>query len=75
MIGQVIFNDQNDAQAALPYLEAAAAAKPDWPPVHVKLGYVYVNLGDNAKAKAAFSKALELDPANAEAKSMLEMFK
>lgn len=75
MVGQVIFNDQNDAQAALPYLEAAAAAKPDWAPVHVKLGYVYVNLGDNAKAKAAFSKALELEPGNAEAKSMLEMFK
>jgi tetratricopeptide (TPR) repeat protein len=74
ILGQIIFNEKNDAQGALSYLEAAAAAKPDWAAVQLKLGYVYVNLGDNAKAKAAFQKALELEPGNAEAKSMLEMF-
>ena len=75
VLGQVIFNQKNDAQAALPYLVAAVEAKPDWAAAQIKLGYVYVNLGDNAKAKAAFEKAIELEPTNAEAKSMLEMFK
>jgi tetratricopeptide (TPR) repeat protein len=76
MVGQLLFDRSNDAQGALPYLQAAASAKPDWAPVYLKLGYVQVNLGNNAEAKAAFQKYLELNPTAADAadvKAMVDM--
>lgn len=60
MSGTILFDIKGDAQAAQKYLEAAAVAKPDWAPVQAKLGYVYINVGDNPKAKAAFQKIWNL---------------
>jgi tetratricopeptide (TPR) repeat protein len=74
IVGQILF-ERGEAEEARRYLEAATQAKPDWAPPYVKLGYVHVNLGNDAQAKKAFETALALDPGNAEAKSMLEMFR
>lgn len=52
------------ARAAAQRLESLS---PEDAPSHVALGRVYLLLGENAKAQAAFARALKIDPANIDA--------
>jgi tetratricopeptide (TPR) repeat protein len=60
-VGEIYFSNQalDDAQH---YFELAAQIKPDWPDPYLKLGYVFLNKADNAKAIENFEKFLTLEP-------------
>jgi Tfp pilus assembly protein PilF len=60
-VGEIYFSNQN-LDEALRYFELAAGIKPGWPDPFLKLGYVYLNKVDNAKAIENFEKFLELEP-------------
>ena len=45
----------------------AIQSRPDWPEPHVKRARAYLALNDGAKAYAAFARAADLDPSNADA--------
>src|SRR5437763_2370104 len=48
-------------------LEAVVASHPDYADAYNSLGVVYSRLGQHDRARAAFSKVLELDPTSATA--------
>ncbi|MGB7294296.1 MAG: tetratricopeptide repeat protein [Candidatus Aminicenantales bacterium] len=52
------------AEEAIRYYEMAVLLQPDSPKVYLKLGYAWLNRGDNAKAVEAFKKVLEVAPAD-----------
>lgn len=60
-VGEIFFSNQGLDQA-IRYFELAAQIKPTWPDPFLKLGYVYLNKGDNAKAAENFEKFLALEP-------------
>lgn len=64
-VGEILFSNQKTDEA-LRYFELAAQIKKDWPKPYYKLGFVYLNKGDYAKALDCFNKFITLDPANAE---------
>jgi lipoprotein NlpI len=47
---------------ALKYFDLAVKIRPDWPDPYLKLGYVYLNKADMAKAIEKFEKFLTLEP-------------
>src|SRR5688572_15162810 len=53
---------RGDMTAALRACQQAIALAPDHAPAHLLLGAVYVNLQKKEEAKAAFRKAIALDP-------------
>ncbi|HSA95501.1 MAG TPA: tetratricopeptide repeat protein [Acidobacteriota bacterium] len=60
-VGEIFFSNQGLDQA-IRYFELAAQIKPTWPDPYLKLGYVYLNKADNAKAAENFEKFLALEP-------------
>ena len=60
-VGEICFSSQN-LDDALKYFDLAAQIKPDWPDPYLKLGYVYLNKADTAKAIEKFEKFLTLEP-------------
>lgn len=52
----------NKSDEALQYYQLAAQIKPDWSEPHVKVGYVWLNKGDIAKAIDSFNMFLKLAP-------------
>jgi tetratricopeptide (TPR) repeat protein len=73
-VGELLFSNQK-IDEAIRYLELATQIKEDWPKPYLKLGYVYLNKGDFAKALENFNTFLSLDPENPEApqvKSIIE---
>lgn len=73
-VGELLFSNQK-IDEAIRYLELATQIKKDWPKPYLKLGYVYLNKGDFAKALENFNTFLSLDPENPEApqvKSIIE---
>ena len=60
-VGEIFFSNQGLDQA-IRYFELAAQIKPSWPDPFLKLGYVYLNKADNAKAAENFEKFLALEP-------------
>lgn len=60
-VGEIYFSNQNPDEA-LKYFDIASQIKPEWPDPYLKLGYVYLNKGDNASAVAKFEKFLSLEP-------------
>jgi len=59
-VGEIYFSNQS-LDEALRYFELAAGIKPGWPDPFLKLGYVYLNKADNAKAIENFEKFLALE--------------
>ncbi len=73
-VGELLFSNQK-IDEAIRYLELATQIKKDWPKPYLKLGYVYLNKGDFAKALENFNAFISLDPENPEAaqvKSIIE---
>ncbi len=73
-VGELLFSNQQ-VDEAIRYLELAVRIKKDWPKPYLRLGYVYLNKGDFAKAAENFNAFLILDPESPEAgqvKSILE---
>lgn len=60
-VGEIYFANSN-MDEALRYFELAAQIKPDWPDPYLKLGYVFLNKGENAKAIEKLEKFLTLEP-------------
>lgn len=60
-VGEICFSSQN-LDDALKYFDLSAQIKPDWPDPYLKLGYVYLNKADTAKAIEKFEKFLALEP-------------
>jgi TolA-binding protein len=60
-VGEIFFSNQGLDQA-IRYFDLAAQIKPTWPDPFLKLGYVYLNKADNAKAAENFEKFLALEP-------------
>lgn len=60
-VGEIYFSNQG-LDDAIKYFQLASQIKPDWPDPCLKLGYVYLNKGDNAGAIAQFEKFLTLEP-------------
>jgi len=73
-VAEIFFGNGNNEEA-IKYYEIASKARPDWGDPYVKLGYVYLNLGDMKKAIEAFSKFVELDPENPEVPNIKEVIK
>ena len=60
-VGEIYFSNQA-LDPAVRYFELASQIKPSWPDPFLKLGYVYLNKADNAKAAESFEKFLALEP-------------
>ena len=60
-VGEMLFSNQN-VDEAIKYFELASQIKKDWPKPYYKLGFVYLNKGDNAKALENFNKFVALAP-------------
>lgn len=60
-VGEIYFSNQA-LDEAVRYFELAAQIKADFPDPWLKLGYVYLNKADNAKAAESFEKFLVLEP-------------
>jgi tetratricopeptide (TPR) repeat protein len=76
-VGEIYFSNQNPDEA-LKYFDLAAQIKPDWPDPYLRMGYVYMNKGDNANAIAKFEKFLSLEPDSeraAQVKNILNLIK
>jgi tetratricopeptide (TPR) repeat protein len=76
-VGEIFFSNQGLDQA-IRYFELASQIKPSWPDPFLKLGYVYLNKADNAKAAENFEKFLVLEPEGeraAQAKNILAFIK
>jgi tetratricopeptide (TPR) repeat protein len=59
-----IMMQAGNADEAIRYYELAIRIKPDQPKFHLKLGYAWLNKGDNPKAVAELTKFVELSPAD-----------
>jgi len=76
-VGEIYFSNQA-YDDALKYFDLAAQIKPDWPDPYLKLGYVYLNKLDNAKAIEKLEKFLTLEPEGpraAQAQNILNVIK
>jgi len=60
-VGEICFSNRN-LDEALKYFDLSSQIKPDWPDPYLKLGYVYLNKTDYAKATEMFNKFLKLEP-------------
>ena len=70
-----IFFSNNKNEEAKKYYEVASQIKPKWGIPHLKLGYVYLNMGDMPKAIESFSKFVEMDPENSEVPAIKDLIK
>jgi tetratricopeptide (TPR) repeat protein len=57
-----ILMQSGDTQGAVRYYEMAVNIKPDWPKAYLKLGYAWLNKGENDKAVESFKKVLAVAP-------------
>ena len=60
-------------QAAVPLLEEALVLNPEETKILFELGVVYFKLGNLSLSKAYFASVVEVDPANEEARGLLNM--
>lgn len=70
-----IFFGRNQTDKALEYYQLAAQIKPEWSEPYLKMGYVYLNKGDMAKAVEQMNEFLKRDPESPQApvvKSLIE---
>lgn len=70
-----IFFGNNKNEDAVKYFKIAAEIKPTWGDPHLKMGYVYLNLGDMKAAAASFEKFVELSPDHPEAATVKDLAK
>ncbi len=70
-----IFFGNNKNQEALVYYQKASQIKPDWSIPFLKMGYVYLNLGDMQKAVENFTKFVQMDPQHPETPNIIEVIK
>jgi tetratricopeptide (TPR) repeat protein len=73
-VGEIYFSNQQ-IEEALHYFELAAQIKPGWSDPYLKLGYVYLNKGDNIKAIENLEKFLALEPDSPRSASAKEIIK
>jgi predicted negative regulator of RcsB-dependent stress response len=64
-VGEILFSNQKTDEA-IRYFELAVKIRKDWPKPYHKLGFVYLNKGDYAKALENFKTFVALDPGNPE---------
>lgn len=57
-----IMMQAGNADEAIRYYEMAIRIKPDWPKSYLKLGYAWLNKGNNLKAVESFNKLVEISP-------------
>ncbi|MCJ7610977.1 MAG: tetratricopeptide repeat protein [Candidatus Aminicenantes bacterium] len=57
-----ILMQAGNPEGAIRYYEMAIRLKPDWPKAYLKLGYAWLNKGDNPKALESFKKVIEIAP-------------
>lgn len=67
-----LFND-GEIQGAIKSVETSVELDPSSPQAHHQLGLCYSSSGENAKARAAFERFLELAPEDPEAGTVREM--
>jgi tetratricopeptide (TPR) repeat protein len=60
-VAEILMN-ANNTDGAIRYYEMAIHIKPDWPKSYLKLGYAWLNKGNNQKAIDAFNKLIEISP-------------
>lgn len=60
-VGEIYFANQK-VEEAIHYFELSTQIKSDWGDPYLKLGYVYLNKGENTKALENFEKFLKLEP-------------
>lgn len=74
-VAEIMMN-ANNTDEAIRYYEMAIRIKPDWPKSYLKLGYAWLNKGDNQKAIDAFNKLIKIghpdDPDVALAKEIIK---
>jgi Flp pilus assembly protein TadD len=70
--GNILSENRQYARAA-DYLERAAARQPNWPAPHIELGLMEMQSGRDDRARAALTRAFELDPFNVRAKNSLTL--
>ncbi|MGH9362909.1 MAG: tetratricopeptide repeat protein, partial [Thermoanaerobaculia bacterium] len=70
--GVALYNANNVAEAKAAF-DRALAKDPDHPKSHYMLGLVFINTGDNAKAKTHLQRFLELAPEDTDAATAKEM--
>ncbi len=70
-----IFFSNNKNEEAIKYFTMASQIKPTWGTPHLKLGYVYLNMGDMEKAKASFKKFIEIAPDDPQVPVIQDMLK
>ncbi len=59
-VGEIYFSNQNLPEAKK-YFELAMQIRPEWPDPYLKMGYVFLNTGDNEGAIEMFEKFLTLE--------------
>jgi tetratricopeptide (TPR) repeat protein len=70
-LGPLETSEEAQQERAIRAYEQALAANPDAPNVHYMLGLVYRSRKDNMRAAAHFTRALEQDPKDNDARRML----
>jgi tetratricopeptide (TPR) repeat protein len=71
-LGGIIAFQQGKADMASNLIWKAVQLDPGFLDAYLNLGQIYQHLGRNEDAAACFQKALELDPANGEARALLD---
>lgn len=71
-LGGIIAFQQGKAEMASNLIWKAVQIDPGFVDAYLNLGQIYQHLGRDADASACFRKVLEIDPGNAEARSLLE---
>jgi tetratricopeptide (TPR) repeat protein len=71
-VAEIFFGNNKNEEAAKYYL-VASQIKPQWGTPYLKLGYVYLNLGDIPKAIEYFTKFIQVDPENPEVPNIQEV--
>ncbi|HLP59243.1 MAG TPA: tetratricopeptide repeat protein [Candidatus Deferrimicrobium sp.] len=71
-VAEIFFGNNKNEEAAKYYL-VASQIKPQWGTPYLKLGYVYLNLGDIPKATEYFNKFIQVDPENPEVPNIKEV--
>ncbi len=62
--------EKGELSEAISYFALAAELKPKWGEPHLRLGYSFMDLGDNKKALKHFETFLKLDPQSGEAETV-----
>jgi len=71
-VGEIFFSNQK-IDEAIKYFELSIQIKKDWSKPYNRLGVVYLNKGDYAKALEYLNKFVEMDPANPEVPNAMAM--